>query len=214
MQLVVRTERTGPPTATAAIEAAAMAVVRLLADERAAPQGEWWPEIQRWHDGRIRKLARRARGAAWDRVQALPGVTVSHLGAEVRAFVPGPMADMPSDLHRLQVSGLDLEDPDRRLSFRADEGWPGVVVALTPEPPMSTGKLAAQAGHAAHLAWQAMDPGRRDRWSRSGFDLAVVRPEGAGWDALSAGAPVQVTDGGFTEIAPGTLTAVALWAGA
>lgn len=211
MQLVARLERADPPSATAVLEAAGTAVVTLLADERAKGEGPWAAEVARWQHGRIRKLARRARGAAWERVQALPGVTVKVAGAEVRAFVPGPVAAMPAELHKLQVAGLDLDDPDRRLLYDPPPGWPGVVVAVNSGLSMSTGKLAAQAGHAAHLAWQDMTAERRARWAADGFAVTVVRPEPDGWDRFSANAPVVVTDGGFTEIAPGSRTAAARW---
>lgn len=211
MQLVVRLERRDPPSATAVLEAAATAVVTLLADERSAPGGEWADEVERWQHGRIRKLARRARGAAWDRVQSLPGRTVRVGGAEVRAFVPGPVAAMPPELHKLQVAGLDLEDPDRRQAFDPEPGWPGVTVAVNSGLSMSTGKLAAQAGHAAHLAWQAMPGDRRRAWEAAGLPVAVIRPEPPAWDRFEAAAAVVVTDGGFTEIAPGSRTAAAAW---
>ncbi|WP_110004910.1 hypothetical protein [Geodermatophilus normandii] len=111
MQLVVRVERTAPPTRTAACSAAAVAVVRLLADERALPGGEWHPRVRRWTDGAIRKHCRRARGAAWARVGALPGVTVSSAGAEVRALVPSALDEIPRDVAKLQLSGSELDDP-------------------------------------------------------------------------------------------------------
>ena len=212
MQLVVRLERVDPPSATAVLEAAATAVVELLADERAAAGGPWAEEVGRWQHGRIRKLARRARGSAWDRVQSQPGITVKVSGAEVRAVVPGPVDDMAADLRKLQVAGLDLDDPDRRLSFRPPPGWPGVVIAVDSGLSMSTGKLAAQAGHAAHLAWQAMAAARRAQWADAGFALTVIRPDPVGWGDFLSGAPVVVTDGGFTEIAPGSRTAAASWA--
>lgn len=211
MQLVVRVERRDPPGATAVLEAAATAVVKLLADERAA-EGGWWHEaVDAWQTGRLRKLARRARGAAWDRAQAVPGVTVTVSGAEVRAAVPGPTDAVPDEIHKLQVSGLDLADPQRRVSFEPEAGWPGLLISVSPEHPMTTGKLAAQAGHASHLAWTAMDCGRRAAWAAGGFPIVVIRPDPAGWASFATGAPVLVTDGGFTEIPEGTQTAAARW---
>ena len=38
-----------------------MAVVRLLADPRSAPGGEWYDAVAGWEARRIRKVARRAR---------------------------------------------------------------------------------------------------------------------------------------------------------
>ena len=65
MPIVVRAEKGAEPTAAAVAEATATAVVQLLEDPRSI-HGEWHEEVQRWLDGRIRKVARRARGSKWD----------------------------------------------------------------------------------------------------------------------------------------------------
>ena len=65
-----------------------------------------------WVDGRIRKIARRARGAHWAAVQELPGVTVTVGGAQARALLPGPVDDVPKVVARLQIGGTDLPDDD------------------------------------------------------------------------------------------------------
>ncbi|MDY7104206.1 MAG: peptidyl-tRNA hydrolase [Actinomycetota bacterium] len=209
LQLVVRVERASPPSATAALEAAAMAVVALLADERTADlDGPWREPVRRWSSGRIRKIAKRARGARWDAVGALDGVTVAHRGAEARALVPGPIATAPPALAKLQVSGLELDDPDRVEV--PPPGWSGPVLALNPSVEMSTGKLAAQVGHGAHLLWAASDADQRRRWLDDDLALVVVHPDEARWNQLVPSATVAVRDGGFTEVAPGTMTVVAL----
>jgi peptidyl-tRNA hydrolase len=211
MQLVARVERAAPPSHTAVCEAAAMAVVRLLHDERSAPGGEWHEQVERWTSGRIRKLVRRARGAPWRRAVALGGVVVAHAGAEVLALPPGPTDPLPPELNKLQVGGLELEDPDRRARARPEPGWPGVVVAVTPLAELGTGKAAAAAGHAAQLAALRMDAGRRARWAEAGFPVLVEHPPRDRWATLAATAPVEVVDAGFTVVAPGTRTAVAWW---
>src|SRR5437764_12368995 len=83
MQLVCRIERADPPDRSAACAAAAMAVVRLLDDDRSRLEGEWHDAVARWVSGRVRKHARRARGIDWERVAALAGVTVTVGGAQV-----------------------------------------------------------------------------------------------------------------------------------
>jgi hypothetical protein len=214
MQLVARVERAEPgagATHTATCEAAAMAVVRLLRDERAAPDGEWHGLLERWTSGRIRKLVRRARGAPWRRAVALGGVLVAHAGAEVLALPPGPTDQLPPELAKLQVGGLDLPDPGRRDQVRPAPDWPGVVVALTPLVELGTGKAAAAAGHAAQLAALRMDAERSERWAAAGDEVLVEHPGRDRWAALVARAPVEVIDAGFTVVAPGTRTAVAWW---
>jgi peptidyl-tRNA hydrolase len=206
LPLVVRVERAAPPIRTDALEAAARAVLEFLSDPRVTqPAGDWAAAARAWEDTRIRKVVRRARGAAWVRAAALPGSTVTQGTAEVRVFPPVPVDDWPADLARLQVSGTDLDDPLPPGAPAA--GTP--VLWLNPDLPMTTGKAMAQAGHAAQLAWWALSPQARVDWAGSGFTLAVRAAAPGQWaELLASGMPV-VTDGGFTEVAPGSATVVA-----
>jgi peptidyl-tRNA hydrolase len=83
------------------------------------------------------------------------------------------------------------------------------VLWLNPELPMTAGKAMAQAGHGAQLAWWELSPRARSAWLDRDLDLAV-RAAGTGqWaELLASGLPV-VTDGGFTEVTPGSATVVA-----
>lgn len=203
MPIVVRADKGAEPTAAAVAEAAATAVVQLLDDPRSV-DGEWHDEVQRWLDGRIRKVARRARGSKWDAAAELPGVTVSHAGAQVRAFVPGPTDAVPLQIAKLQVAGLDLE-PGTPSS-----AGPGILpIAVTPHVTMSPLKAAVQVAHAAQLALRELRD--VDGWRATGFGVRLVRPDVEEWARLSASARVVVRDAGFTEIPPDTQTAIALW---
>ncbi|MFF5208225.1 aminoacyl-tRNA hydrolase [Streptosporangium sp. NPDC000396] len=203
LPLVVRIERTAPPERTDALQAAALAVLTLLDDPRAADGGEWAEPTRAWERGRIRKVVRRARGAEWRRVLDLPGITVTSGTAEVRVHPPVPLDGWPKDLSRLQVSGTDLTDS-------AEPGPPGdVVLWINPGLEMSAGKAMAQTGHAAQLAWWGSDEHARQAWRDRGLAAAVRTADPAGWAALvDAGLPV-VRDAGFTEIEPGSCTVVA-----
>jgi len=210
LPLVVRVERADPPARTDALEGAARAVLEFLSDPRVTDaDGDWAAAARAWEDARIRKVVRRARGAAWDRARALPGITVWQRTAEVRVYPPVPVDDWPADLAKLQVSGTDFTDPEPPADPPADppEGVP--VLWLNPELPMSTGKAMAQVGHGAQLAWWGLSPTDRSIWKDVDFDLRV-RTAGVGqWkELLVSGLPV-VTDGGFTEVAPGSATVVA-----
>src|SRR3954470_18988392 len=113
MPIVLRIEKATPPSRTALLEAAAAAAIAVCLDPRATdPEGEWHDEVAAWIDGRIRKVSRRARGAHWEAVQALPGVTVSVNGAAARALVPGLVVAAPKELTRLQISGSELPDDE------------------------------------------------------------------------------------------------------
>jgi peptidyl-tRNA hydrolase len=205
MPIVVRAEKGDEPGAAAVAEACAMAVVRLLDDERSV-SGEWSGEVGRWLDGRIRKVARRARGPRWTAAAALPGVTVEHRGAQVRAFVPTPTDGVPPEISKLQVAGLELESGDPAPPHN---GW--LEIATTPAVAMTPLKTAVQVAHAAQLALTAMSPADLGAWRAAGFGVRLIRPDAAAWARWLPSALVVVRDAGFTEIDPGTRTAIAMW---
>ena len=205
MPLVVRIERVDPPSHTDVLEAAAKACLAVWHDGRAA--GEWAPAFATWLDGRFRKVVRRARGAAWAGAEALPGVTVRSGTAVVRAFPPAPAADLPKELTKLQVGGTDLVDEAPPPPPEPGDGRLWLNPALT----MTTGKAAAQAGHGAMLLWEVLvSSGASDAaeaWRGAGYPLTVRPATAPQWAALGdGGGPVEVADGGFTEIEPGSVT--------
>jgi len=206
LPLVVRVERADPPSRTDALECAARAVLAFLSDPRVSEDGgDWAAATRAWEDARIRKVVRRARGAGWTRAAGLPGITVAHRSAEVRVFPPVPVDDWPADLARLQVSGTDLDDPQ-------PPGEPAAaapVLWLNPDLGMTAGKAMAQAGHGAQLAWWGLSAPARAEWAGQDFALAVRTAGRAAWAALLASGLPVVTDGGFTEVAPGSATVVA-----
>jgi peptidyl-tRNA hydrolase len=199
MPVVLRLERP-PPTRTPVLEAAARAALALCLDPRTEPEGEWHEAVATWIAARIRKIARRARGAHWDAVQELPGVTVTVGDARARALLPGPVDDVPKIVSRLQIGGTDLPDD---APGPPPAGIP--VIWVNGALGMTVGKAAAQVGHASMLDAAARDlrtvppytvrTASRDRWAE------LCR-------AVERGEAVAVRDAGFTEVAPGTITAV------
>jgi hypothetical protein len=206
MPLVVRLERDAVPQRTDALETAARAVLTLLSDPRVTtPEGEWHAAVLAWQDARIRKVVRRARGAEWRRAEALPGITVTGKSAEVRVYPPVPLDAWPKDLARLQVSGTDFGD-----DAAPGPPEPGVpVVWMNPAVEMTAGKAMAQAGHAAQLGWWRLTPARAAQWREDGFPLNVRTATPEQWAVLAATDLPVVRDAGFTEIAPGSATAIA-----
>lgn len=220
MPVVLRIEKTRPPSRTAMLEAAATAAVAVCLDERAGPGGAWYEPLHTWTSGHIRKVARRARGSHWRAVADLPGVTVPVGDAEVRALLPARVDQLPREVARLQISGSELPadepgTPDPELP----------VLWLNPEITMSAGKAAAQVGHATMLLAALLDDDGRARWGARGYRCAV-RTAGAEdwarWSTEVAADPerawrahglVGVRDAGFTEIDPGTVTVLARWPG-
>ena len=215
MQLVARVEKACPPNRTAVLEAAAMATVQLL--DSADAQGDWRPAIDRWLAGRIRKHVRRARGAKWEQAQALPGLTVTHAGAEVRAFVPTSTDAIYPLVAKMQLSGSDLKDPGPRTALDPEPGVP--MVAVSAETAMSWTKQAAATGHATQIARMQMPAEKLAQWRANGFAVRVEQPDDARWRQLVEAADVRVVDAGFTfppqrqcestECEP--VTAVARW---
>ncbi|MEO1063452.1 MAG: peptidyl-tRNA hydrolase [Actinomycetota bacterium] len=211
MQLAVRIEKAAPPTTAAVCAATALATISLLDDARSQPGGEWHGAVSAWNGERIRKIVRRGRGSPWRRAQEPAGVTVARDGAEVRAYVPSRVDDVPEPVSRLQIQSTPLDEAD--LVDQLPE-LDGLLIAVTPSIEMSWGKRAAQSAHAGQWAWMRSDPEVVGRWDRRGRPIVVVHPTERLWAELTARAPVQIHDGGFTEVPAGTKTAVAWWGSA
>lgn len=217
LQMAVRVERDDPPTTVQAATAAALATVALLDDPRSGPGGPWHEAVSAWTGARIRKIVRRARGSAWTRAQAVDGVTVGLArpdGAspvEARAFVPGPIDEVPRPVAKLQIQSTPLDEPSRIGAVPVPAPGPHLLVAITPEVEMSWGKQAAQCAHATQRAWEGAAAEQRAAWDAAGRPLSVVHPDRGLWARLLADADVTIRDGGYTEIPAGTLTTVARW---
>lgn len=207
MPVVLRWER--PPAArTPVLEAAAAAALAVCLD----PPPEWVDPLQRWIASRIRKIVRRARGVRWDAVQELPGITVAVGDAQVRALVPGPVGDVPTIVSRLQIAGTDLELDD---PGPPPPGLP--VIYVDTALGMTVGKVAAQVGHAAMLYAAAFGLPTAVTGDAGAPRFAVRDADPQRWSRLraaeGAGGAVAVRDGGFTEVAPGSITCIAVPAG-
>ena len=207
LQVVVRVERDPAPGHTAVLSATASAVALALAaftgDDAEAGVRQ---RTERWRSGPIRKVVRRARGAGWTRQLSVPDVFVHEAhGVPVAVHVPGPVDQVHPEIARLQVGGLTLEDAEPPELSSAP-----VRLFLNPTVEMTTGKAAAQVGHAAQLVLESLTPDASAAWLATGAPVSVVTGTAADWDRLVETAPVVVADGGFTEVAPGTITVVAL----
>jgi peptidyl-tRNA hydrolase len=208
MQLAARVERLDPPKTAEICAAAALATIALLDDERSRPGGNWHDAVDAWNGARIRKIVRRARGSSWLRAQEAEGVTIERDGCEVRAFVPCPLDRAPDQVARLQIQSTSLDEIEPVAEAHAVSG---LLIAVTPEFEMSWGKQAAQCAHAGQWAWMRSDPTIVGQWDAAGRPLTIVHPTPELWLRLIELAPIQIHDGGFTEVPAGTKSAIAWW---
>ena len=223
MQIVLRMERSDPPSWHRALAGAATAAAAVCLDARSQPGGEWHAAIRDYCRGHIRKVTRRARGAHWAAAQELPGITVEIDGTELRALVPGLVTELDPRISRLQVGGTDVG---------IDEAPPGpatpsaaataLTVWLSPAPSMTLGKAMAQAGHAGMIAAALLagdDQGALRAFTEAGFPAVAHRADAGTWSRLTSELAdegtawrsqrlLAVRDAGFTEVAPGTVTVI------
>lgn len=202
MQLAINLPKQDPPSRNRVLADAARAAVAVCLDSRAGQDGFWRDALDAWYSHRIRKVARRARNKAWDDVQALPGVTVGN----VRAFVPSAVAEVPHAIAKLQIKGTEIEQGE---VLPRDPHAP--LIALDASLEMSAGKAAAQAGHASMLLAAARETAWVQQWAEAGFPLNVRELPREEFAELAARPEaVAVRDAGFTEVAPGSTTAIAI----
>lgn len=209
MQMVLHIPKADPPARSSLLEAAAAAAVAVCLDPRSGPGGEWEPRYLAWKRSRIRKVARRARGAQWAAAADVDGVSVEVDGAQARAFVPGTVGEIDQRIRKLQIGGTDLDHDE---PGPADPSLP--VLWVNAALAMSVGKAAAQVGHASMLLAGALPVADAAAWAGREFRCAVRDADGQQWAALvaevTAGRAVAVRDAGFTEVAPGSMTVIAV----
>jgi peptidyl-tRNA hydrolase len=149
------------------------------------------------------KVCLRARTAGqWEQVLEEPHTLA---GDAVAALPPRRRSERGPLLERLQAMSTDLGEAPADAPRT-----PGAVTyLLNPDAPMSSGKTLAQIAHAAVIA---ADGGGLEDWVAAGCRARVLAPspavfrKAAARDDLAA----SVADAGLTEVAPGTITVVAL----
>jgi peptidyl-tRNA hydrolase len=179
--------------------AAAVACTRAFAGE--PTMAEWRP--------RPGKVCLRARSVAqWQEVLGEPhAIAGDPEGEAVVALPPRRRSARGPLLERLQAMSTALEPAPRRAA--CDDTRVALTCLLGPGLQMSSGKTVAQVAHAAVMA---ADTGTLEDWIAAGAPMRVLAPDEAGF-AAAAGSRDRVAcvqDAGLTEVAPGTITVVAL----
>ena len=149
------------------------------------------------------KVCLRARSAGqWEQVLEEPHTLA---GDAVAALPPRRRSERGPLLERLQAMSTELVAPP------ADAPpVPGAVTyLLNPAAPMSSGKTLAQIAHAAVIA---ADGGALEDWVAAGCPGRVLAPSPTAFRAAAGRSDLaaRVADAGLTEVAPGTVTVVAL----
>jgi hypothetical protein len=176
--------------------AAAVACVRAFAGD---------PALEEWRP-RPGKVCLRARTASqWRQVLDEPHALAGDPDGEAAvALPPRRRSERGPLLERLQAMSTELAPPPAEAPPHD-----GLTYALNPAISMSSGKTIAQVAHAAVMA---ADDGDLEDWVAAGCPGRVIAPPRAVFaatcerDDLAA----RVVDAGLTEVAPGTITVLAL----
>jgi peptidyl-tRNA hydrolase len=194
MYIVVRRGAVGE-LARAGELAGAAAVACVREPAFAAAVAAWRP--------RPGKVCLRARNTSqWEQVLEEPHAPA---GDAVVALPPRRRSERGPLLERLQAMSTELDPPPPEAPRAAG----AVTYVLNPEAPMSSGKTLAQIAHAAVMS---ADSGRLEDWVAAGCPAQVLAPSAAAFRAAGARLDLvaRVADAGLTEVAPGTVTVVAL----
>ena len=165
--------------------------------------------IAQWRE-RPGKVCLRARTLAqWEQVLIEAGAVVAGDpdGEAVAALAPRRRSERGPLLERLQA----MSTAHAPAPARADDGdrRAALTYALNPSAAMSSGKTVAQVAHASVMA---DDRGAFEDWVAAGCPGRVLAPDAATFESLAARSDcvARVVDAGLTEVAPGTVTVIAL----
>lgn len=151
------------------------------------------------------------------------------------AFVPVSYEELPRELMKTQVSGMNTFDDDgdfydivRTPKHRAEvidsistmddlllnhEPVHAVSIIVNDNLEMTTGKMAAQVAHALFAAFRAMPLAYRIEFAHRGYPVHLIHDNGSTPMLMDLSAPRVrhvVRDNGVTEIPAGSVTALVL----
>jgi peptidyl-tRNA hydrolase len=171
------------------------------------PETERYEAYQRWMNGRIRKILRRAKNSAWDAVQEVDGETYEVEGVSIRVLTPTAMDSIPRQVAKCQVSHLSTT-PDEKATYGSEK--PFLKIYTNRSLNMSAPKAAVAAAHVAQLMAMKLTDEDYSAWKASSFALSVSSL-GEVTDFVESVSSVAVHDAGLTEVVPGSITAIGIW---
>jgi peptidyl-tRNA hydrolase len=184
--------------------AAALASAAALS---AFPDDEHW---EPWYASGQGKSVRRGKPKDLRAVTA-QGAVVVEVGRAVAAAMAPTTYPLVGRMKQLQVAGTELEHTGEPVehSLPAATGVPVLHLGVDTSLGMSTGKAAAQSAHAA-LEWAVrLRPEQRSAWMQAGQPAVLTPLDAKGMRRGRRRASVEIHDAGHTEIAAGSMTALA-----
>jgi hypothetical protein len=160
------------------------------------------PELEAWRP-RPGKVVLRARGGQWAELLEQEA-RMALVGDAVAALPPRRRSGRTALLARMQAMTSVLEPPPPESTPDPAK----LTYLVNPSIEMSSGKTLAQIAHAAVMA-AAGDPD----WAAEGCPAQVVLPPPERFAGMCESAKIKVEDAGLTEVAPGTVTVIALLRG-
>jgi peptidyl-tRNA hydrolase len=173
----------------------------------AFPDAELW---EPWYTSGQGKSVRRGKPKDLRAVTAQGAVVVRVGRAQAAAMAPTTYP-LVGRMKQLQVAGTEMEHTGEPVehSLPAPDGVPVLHLAVDTSLDMSTGKAAAQSAHAA-FEWAArLSPEQQAAWMQAGQPSILTPADAKGMRKARRKATVEIHDAGHTEIAPGSMTALA-----
>ncbi|RKW70603.1 peptidyl-tRNA hydrolase [Galactobacter caseinivorans] len=173
----------------------------------AFPEDPMW---EQWYPDGQGKSVRRGKPKDF-RALETQGAVMVRVGDALAAGLPPAMYPLSGRMKQLQVAGTEMEHSGRPASHEwpAPEGVPSLQIGVDTALGMSTGKAAAQSAHAAFDWAVRQGPERLRAWAEAGCPARLVPLHRADMARLAPAASVRIHDAGHTEIASGSLTAIA-----
>lgn len=185
----------------------------------AALDQNYGPVWEEWISGAYTKSVRRAKPKDFAKLLTLD-LPHAVINDHVVAFAPMPYYELPKELARTQVSGLQTieEDGDYYdvVSTPKHRAHPNPESAVEHDPVqattlvindalgMSAGKKAAQAAHGLMMSWRSMSLAYRVEFAAKGYPVHLVHVGDEQFQ--KAWARLTVVDNGHTEVAAKTAT--------